>query len=654
MATSGTAASASLTVTALNAPTLTKTSAAAAIAAGGNTNLTITIGNSNAVAITLSAVFTDTFPSGMTLNTAGNSGTCTGVTATAGANNITIANATSIPAGGCTIIINVTSSTAGANTNTLAAGALSTNAGSNAAAASSTTNVYAAPTLTKSFSPASMTAGGSAALTLILTNPAANPGALTTVQVDDTFPAGLTLANTSFTFAPAACGTVTKTSGAASVTGDNNVRFQLTSLAAGATCQVGVTVTSSTAGTVTNTTAAPTASGPVATSGTAASASLTVTALIIFSPDLQMSKTSTSTFVVGSSASFTLTPNNSAGNAATTGVVTVTDTLPSGLTYVATGSGGAGWTCSVSSQVVTCTTSAVIAAGATGIGITVNVAVNSTAVPSVTNVASVSGGGETAGNTGNNSALLTVPVSNAPVNTFTTDGAQTALPGTSVFYPHTFNAGSAGTVSFATTQSPNPNIAGWGTMIFRDFNCNGTLDGADGTAPLTGTVAVNPGDQICIIVRNDVPAGAPFNAQDVATSTATFTPSSGPSINYTRQDVTTVVLNGGLTLTKSVRNITQGSAVGTNNTAKPGDVLEYIITYTNSANAPVSMIVLTDATPVYTTFVSAVCNMPLPAALTGCSFTAPTAGASGNVVWTLNGSLNAMQVGTVALRVMVQ
>jgi mucin-19 len=282
------------------------------------------------------------------------------------------------------------------------------------------------------------------------------------------------------------------------------------------------------------------------------------------------------------------------------------------------------------------------------------VAISSTAVPGVTNVASVSGGGEPPVNSGNNSALLTVPVGNAPVNTFTTDGAQTGLPGTSVFYPHSFNAGSTGTVSFATTQAPNPNIAGWVTTIFRDLNCNGTLDGAEATTPLTGAITVNPGDQVCIIVRNDIPAAAPFNAQDVLTTTATFTPGTGPVINYTRQDVTTVVLNGGLTLTKSVRNITQGGTAGTNNTAKPGDVLEYIVTYTNTATAPVSMIVVTDTTPVFTTFVSATCNTPLPAALTSCNFAAPAVGASGNVVWTLNGSLNAMQTGSVAFRVSVQ
>jgi mucin-19 len=381
-------------------------------------------------------------------------------------------------------------------------------------------------------------------------------------------------------------------------------------------------------------------------------ATLTVNGL---APDLAMTKTSTSTFTVGSTASFTLTPNNLLGAAPTVGTVTVTDTLPTGLVYVPAGSGGAGWTCTAAGQVVTCTSAAVIPAGGTGTPITINVSIVSTAVPSVTNVASVSVPNEPPANTGNNSAILTVPVGNAAVNTFLTDGAQTGTPGSTVFYPHTFNAGSTGTVSFATTQAPNPNIPGWTTTILRDTNCNGTLDGTEGAAPLTGSTAVNAGDQVCIIVRNDIPAGAPFNAQDVITTTATFTPPVGPSINYTRQDVTTVVLSGGLTLAKTVRNVTQGTAAGTANAAKPGDVLEYVITYSNTANAPVSTIVITDVTPVFTTFVSAACTTPLPAAITACTLTStPAAGSSGTVTWTLGGALNAGQSGTVLFRVTVQ
>ncbi|MDP2990790.1 MAG: hypothetical protein Q8O57_09535, partial [Kiritimatiellota bacterium] len=110
---------ANLTVSTLVAPTVAKSFVAANLASGGNTNLTVTIGNTNLVAITLTADLVDTFPAGMTINTAGNTGSCTGVTATAGASSFTMAGGTSIPAGGCTVIVNVTSSTAGVATNTI-------------------------------------------------------------------------------------------------------------------------------------------------------------------------------------------------------------------------------------------------------------------------------------------------------------------------------------------------------------------------------------------------------------------------------------------------------------------------------------------------------------------------------------------------------
>ncbi len=87
----GTGGTASASLTVLIPPTISKAFAVSNIASGGNTSLTVTIGNSNASAITLTSVLTDTLPTGMTINTAGNSGTCTGVTPTAGAGSFTMA-----------------------------------------------------------------------------------------------------------------------------------------------------------------------------------------------------------------------------------------------------------------------------------------------------------------------------------------------------------------------------------------------------------------------------------------------------------------------------------------------------------------------------------------------------------------------------------
>ena len=111
----------------------------------------------------------------------------------------------------------------------------------------------------------------------------------------------------------------------------------------------------------------------------------------------------------------------------------------------------------------------------------------------------------------------------------------------------------------------------------------------------------------------------------------------------------------GLVLAKSVRNVTQGGAAGTSNTARPGDVLEYVITYTNSSSTAVSMIVISDNTPAFTNFTIASCGAPLPAAITACAVAIqPMVGGAGNIQWTLTGALNASQAGSVIFRVTVQ
>jgi uncharacterized repeat protein (TIGR01451 family) len=271
-------------------------------------------------------------------------------------------------------------------------------------------------------------------------------------------------------------------------------------------------------------------------------------------------------------------------------------------------------------------------------------------VPSVTNNVSVSGGGEPAPNAANNSAFDTTTVGSAPVNTFAPDNAQTGLPGTSVFYPHTFNAGSAGSVAFSTTNVTTPAVAGWTNQVYRDADCNGVLSAAEGAAPLAGAIAVNAGDTVCIIVKDNIPAAAPFNAQNVISVAATF----NGTQTITRTDTTTAAAGSVLVLTKSVRNVTQGTAASTNNTARPGDVLEYTITYSNSGGTTLGTIVITDPTPAFTTFQSAACNAPLPTNITSCGVTTqPAVGASGSIVWTLGGTLAAGASGTVVYRVQV-
>src|SRR5439155_8173447 len=117
--------------------------------------------------------------------------------------------------------------------------------------------------------------------------------------------------------------------------------------------------------------------------------SITITALP--SADLQMTKTATSGFQYDQNSSKTATYSLSVKNngpQSASGTITVSDTLPAGLTYVS--GTGTGWSCSAAGSMVTCTNAGPVANGVTMSAITVTVTVGSSAVPSVTNSASVS------------------------------------------------------------------------------------------------------------------------------------------------------------------------------------------------------------------------------------------------------------------------
>ncbi len=145
-------------------------------------------------------------------------------------------------------------------------------------------------------------------------------------------------------------------------------------------------------------------------------ASVTITP----SPDLQVVKTATSSFAVGTNATYSLAVNNTLGSLTTgANTYTVTDVLPPGLTLVS--AAGTGWTCALNTPAagdnvvggsrMVCTSATAILPGASNPNpITLTVLPAVAASPSVTNTAVVSGGGEPASNNGNNSSTITTGV----------------------------------------------------------------------------------------------------------------------------------------------------------------------------------------------------------------------------------------------------
>ena len=114
-------------------------------------------------------------------------------------------------------------------------------------------------------------------------------------------------------------------------------------------------------------------------------------------PDLTITKSHAGNFSELQSGTYTLAVTN-AGIAATNGSVTVTDTLPVGLTP--TSMTGSGWSCTLGTA--SCTRSDILSGGQNFPNITLTVNVASSTAASITNIATVTGGGEI--NTGNNVA----------------------------------------------------------------------------------------------------------------------------------------------------------------------------------------------------------------------------------------------------------
>ncbi len=109
-------------------------------------------------------------------------------------------------------------------------------------------------------------------------------------------------------------------------------------------------------------------------------------------PELALTKTiANAQLKPGDTASYTLSARNGSSLTSTSGAVTVSDTLPTGLT--ATAAAGAGWTCTLG-QTITCTNNQPIAPQGAATDIVVSASVDASAQGNLVNSAEVSGGGD--------------------------------------------------------------------------------------------------------------------------------------------------------------------------------------------------------------------------------------------------------------------
>lgn len=381
------------------------------------------------------------------------------------------------------------------------------------------------------------------------------------VSVTDTLPAGLTATAISGTGWTCVLGTLTCTRSDALAAGASYPVITLT-----------VNVANNAASSVTNSVAVS-GGGETNTSNNTATDATTITQL----PDMTIAKSHTGNFTQGQTgATYTITATNS-GFAPTSGTVTVTDTLPAGLT--ATAISGTGWTCVLAT--LTCTRSNALAAGSSYPVITVTVNVDNNAPAGVTNSVAVSGGGES--NTANNSATDATTINQLPDLTIAKSHTGNFTQGqVGATYSITVtNSGFAATTAAVSVTDTLPasltataiSGTGWSCVL-------GTLTCTRSDALANG--ASYPAITLTVNVSQSAPASV---TNSVAVSGGGQTNTS----NDTATDPTTI--NAG------VPNIMLVKSVDLTGTQIPGTDLTYTVIYTNSGTGPAQNFIINDPNP---------------------------------------------------------
>jgi uncharacterized repeat protein (TIGR01451 family) len=227
----------------------------------------------------------------------------------------------------------------------------------------------------------------------------------------------------------------------------------------------------------------------------------------------------------------------------------------------------------------------------------------------------------------------------------TPNHAGQVFPGGSIVYSHTLtNNGNvlegdslASTIALATSDS----LSGWSSVVYFDANGNGTLDASETQVTNTsfasnGAAGLAPGESVKLLVKIFAPAGAPLGAADTTTLTATT--SNGTAITaapaaVSATDASTIILSD-LKLVKeqALDANGDGTADTSHSTAQittgatPNASIRYRVTVTNTGSQDALSVVVSDATPAYTTY-----DATVPATSTvGTVGSTPANGASGS------------------------
>jgi uncharacterized repeat protein (TIGR01451 family) len=193
-----------------------------------------------------------------------------------------------------------------------------------------------------------------------------------------------------------------------------------------------------------------------------ASSPVNLLAVSACAPSLSITKSHTGNFAQGQVGIYAVTVANATTSGYTSGTVTVTETVPAGLSLVSMA--GTGWTCPAAGN--TCTRSDTLAAGSSYPAIAVSVRVGIGANSPQVNSVSVSGGGSTAASTTDSTVIVAQPA--GPVLTVVQSPAGNFIQGqTGAAYTATVSNGAgagptSGTVTVTDTVSSGLTLVSMG------------------------------------------------------------------------------------------------------------------------------------------------------------------------------------------------
>ncbi|HTZ82872.1 MAG TPA: C25 family cysteine peptidase [Candidatus Acidoferrales bacterium] len=310
------------------------------------------------------------------------------------------------------------------------------------------------------------------------------------------------------------------------------------------------------------------------------------------SSDLTLSKSHVGNFTRGNAASYTIPVSNVSTLGATAGVVTMNDTLPTGLTP--TTATGTGWSCTVSGQTVSCTRSDSLAVGASYPSITLNATVLQTAPATVTNTAVIAGGGEA--NLLNDIATdVANVVSSADMSVTDSASPDPVTAGSNITYTQLVANGGPSAADNATIVETIPTNTTFISLTPPSgWSCVTPAVGATGTAVCTNVdmLGLSSGTFTMIVKVNSGVANGTVITDTVSVASS----ASDPNSSNNTATATTIVGTSGPNL--SVTNVAAPNPV------QAGNNITYTQVVTNTGSSAVTTATFTEATPANTTFVS--------------------------------------------------